>query len=403
MILRAKYILAEDLKPIENGFVRIESTRIVEIGRGHRQDSIDCGDAVLMPGLVNAHTHLELGGMLGKVPPTNRFVDWLRQIAPMMRSMVGQDEALRIAVRAGLLASVKGGTTRLGDISRFFEPTRETIADVASRPIVTSFGEVLGTRPHDLDRIVQYPEEGLTSSETLVAGISPHATYSVPPDVMRECMAVSRKYNVPTCIHAAESLEEVEFLSSGTGPMRDFLESMGAWDASRQPIGSRPIEYLNQIGVLGPKTLLAHCNYIDDHEIELLAGSATSVAYCPRTHHAFGHPPHRFVEMMAAGINVSLGTDSLASNPSLSMLDEIRFIRNHRSDLPVETIIRMATINGRRALNDSIDYAGIVNGSSAELIAIPLEQSGPTDPLENVLTGSHLPTHCIIAGCSVLN
>ncbi len=403
MILRAKYILAEDLNLIENGFVRIDASRIVEVGRGNSPDAIDCGDAILMPGLVNAHTHLELGGMLGAVPPTHNFVDWLKQLAPKMRSMSDRDEKLRTAVRSGLSASLLGGTTRIGDISRFFDFTRETIAGVASRPVVTSFGEVLGSRSSSPDQIVRRSKDEQFLSATLIPGISPHATYSVPPDVMRECVAVAKKHNAPMCIHAAESLEEVEFLISGTGPMREFLESMGAWDASRQAISRRPIEYLNQVGALGPSTLLAHCNYVDDDEIELLAKSGTSLAYCPRTHHAFGHSPHRFAEMIESGVNVSLGTDSLASNPSISMLDEIRFLRNQRSDVSAETLIRMATINGARSLNDSIDHAGLAHGIRADLIAIPLDPSGPTDPLENILTGSHVPTHCIIAGNPIVS
>jgi cytosine/adenosine deaminase-related metal-dependent hydrolase len=411
MILRAKYVLNADFRPIDNGFVRIESQRIVTVGTfkgATDEDLVDCGEALLMPGLVNAHTHLELGGLHHLVSPTHDFVAWLRRLAPMMRSMSADHEQIEASTRTGLQRSLEGGTTQVADISRFAAITRKTIAEIDSRPSVTSFGEVLGSSSVNPHELVEQSADLQHRSATLALGISPHATYSVPHETMLKCIDVAAALRAPLCIHAAESLAEEEFLLNGTGPLRDFLESMGACDSSYVPFGVRPIEFLNRSCALKPNTLLAHCNYVNDDEIKLLAEKETSVAYCPRTHYAFGHPPHRFADMLRAGVNVCLGTDSLASNPSLSMLEEIRFLRSHRPDASVETILRMATIGGGKALSGRAlgDRAlgakdgagGLTAGSRADLIAVPIDPTGPTDPLDNILASTHQPAHCVVAG-----
>ena len=404
MILRAKYVLDRNFQTIDNGFLRVESSRVVEVGTGKETSAgefIDCGDALLMPGLVNAHTHLELGSLHGAVTPTHNFVEWLTRLVPKMRQMATNPKQIQESVRSGLATSLVSGTTQLADISRFAPITREAIFNIDSRPAVISFGEVLGAEDVTADKLLIQSVGRSHESDTLSLGISPHSAYSVSHFTMLKCVVAIAALRARMCIHAAESMEEEEFLVNGSGPLRDFLESVGACDSSYEPFGARPIEYLNRVGALGPLTLLAHCNYINDDEINLIACKKTSAVYCPRTHHAFGHPPHRFIDMLDAGINVCLGTDSLASNPSLSMLDEIRFLRTHRPDVPAEMILRMATANGEKALETQELSDEMSLAKRADLIAIPIDPMGATDPLENVLTSKLQPTHCIIGGLPI--
>ncbi|MCA9253203.1 MAG: amidohydrolase family protein [Phycisphaerales bacterium] len=406
MILRAKYVLDADLRPIENGFVRVSPHHIIAVGNSLPTDDlnvIDCGNAVLMHGLVNAHTHLELGTLHNTVQPTHDFVGWLERLATIMRSMNTDREDIKLAVRNGLQRSLESGVTHVGDISRFASITRETSAGIRSRPNVTSYAEVLGSMSIEPDQLLDQSADLHRLPTALVQGISPHATYSVPHGFMLKCAVVAAATRAPVCIHAAESLEEEEFLLRGTGRLREFLESMGVCDSSHKPIGVRPIEFLNRTFSLKPNTLLAHCNYVNIDEIRLIATEKTSVVYCPRTHHAFGHPPHRFDDMLDAGVNVCLGTDSLASNPSLSMLDEIRFLRRHRTDVSSETILRMATVNGEIALRAKGETHLSLIGSRADLIAIPIDPNGSSDPCENILTNTHVPTHCMVAGQLLIN
>ncbi|GJM27199.1 MAG: chlorohydrolase [Phycisphaerae bacterium] len=401
MILRAKHIIDADFRLIDNGFVRTDSSRIVEVGPSTDatdEVTVDCGDSLLMPGLVNAHTHLELGGLRNAVPPTHDFVDWLARLVPMMRSMGNDQEDIGTAVKSGLQDSLIGGATHVADISRFATITRESIANIASRPRVTSFGEVLGSKSVNPDELIAQSADCHSITADLTLGISPHSTYTVPLATMQECVSTAARLKSIMCIHAAESVEEEEFVVNGTGPLRDFLESMGACDSSHKPFGGRPIEFLNHAGALGSNTLLAHCNHVNDDDINLIASNQTSVVYCPRTHHAFGHPSHRFDDMLRAGINVCLGTDSLASNPSLSMLDEIRFLRSHRPDISAETIMRMATVNGEKALCATGTVDVLSAGSQANMIAIPIDPTGAADPFENVLASAIQPTHCMVAG-----
>ncbi|NOX59028.1 MAG: amidohydrolase family protein [Planctomycetes bacterium] len=401
MILRAKYVLDAKFELIDGGLVRVEGPTIAEVGASvDLGDSkpTDLGDVLLMPGFVNAHTHLELGSLHSRVPVTPDFCDWLSRLVPKMRELSRDPSGIVDAVQRGLADSIRCGTTLLGDISRFASMTRQTISKTQHRPGVVSFGEVLGVAAGAGEPLLRQAVDCEFASSDLACGISPHATYTVGPETLSKCVTAGASNGMRLCIHAAESKAEEEFLLHETGPLKEFLESVGGWTASTGPMNRRPIEYLHDAGALGPQTLLAHCNYVSDSEIDLLAKTNTSVVYCPRTHHAFAHPPHRFDDMVDAGINVCLGTDSLASNPSLSILDEVRFLASHRPDLSRERILNAATLGGARALGYQGVTGAIAPGMRADLVAVPLEPDGPTDAVENILTGTRQPTFCMVAG-----
>jgi len=375
MIYRAAHVLDADLHVRTDWAVRVAGRNIVETGpataiRG--KYGVDLGDVLLMPGWVNAHTHLELGFLRDSVPPSADFADWLRRLLARLRAVPDAMPEVDACVRAGLGASRRAGTTLLGDITRNPAETRGVIASVRDRPAALSFGEVIavgGLRDRLEQRIAAALAAG-HAADDLVIGVSPHAPYTVGPDAMRACVQQARVRGLRVCIHAAESEQEVLFTSAGRGPLRDFLAELGLWDQRVPVAGCRPVELLDRCAALGPGTLLAHCNYVTDAEIERLAESRTSVVYCPRTHAAFGHAPHRFVEMLQRGVNVCLGTDSLASNPSLSVGEELAHLRRVHLGLDPAILVRMGTVNGAIALGLA-DTTGVVRpGRRADLIAL---------------------------------
>lgn len=403
MILRARYVLDARITPRDDYAVRIDGERIVEVGPARSicgEDAIDLGDALLMPGFVNAHTHLELGFAAGAVPPSPDFVDWLRRLLVVIRAAASDETAVTEAVASGLRASLESGVTLLGDITRDPYRTRPAIAGEGRRPAVVSFGEVIafgGILPQADEKVLAALDRA-NARDDLTIGISPHAPYTVHRDVLDACVRHARSTSSPLCIHAAESLEEERYLLEGDGPLRDYFVELGLWSADMEPAGCRSILYLDRTGALGPGCLLAHCNYVSDEEIARLAETGTHVVFCPRTHAAFSHDPHPFRKMLEAGVSVCLGTDSLASNPDLSILNEMRFVQRAHEELPPQTLFKMATQAGAEALGRGDETGAIEAGRRADLAVIPLDQDGPGDPIENILASVASPALVIVGG-----
>jgi cytosine/adenosine deaminase-related metal-dependent hydrolase len=404
MILRAAYVLDEKFRAQPNWAVRVVGDRIAEVGPAHRfsgDSEIDLADVLLMPGLVNAHTHLELGFLDGKVPPGNSLADWLSRLVPYLRDVPRDAPEIAAGIEAGLESALRSGTTLLGDITRAPQTTRATIAAVPRRPAMVSFGEVIaiGALRGLIDLQLNAATARLPNIEALAIGISTHAPYTVEPDLLASCAARARADNLPLCIHAAESEEEILFIREGRGPLRDFLETAGVWDDHVPIPGCSPIELLERCGALGPQTLLAHCNYLSDTDLDIIAKSGASVVHCPRTHAAFGHPRHPFAELQARGVNVCLGTDSLASNPSLSMLEEARFLHRARRDVAPGAIFQMATTCGARAL-DVADHTGRISANHcADLIAAQLPiGTKHANALEHVLANQSPIARVLVSG-----
>ena len=232
-------------------------------------------------------------------------------------------------------------------------------------------------------------------SDRLRIGISPHAPYTVEPDGLRACAERARRMNAPLCIHLAETAEEATFTQSRGGQFAEFLQEMGIWDEDIPTARCTPVEQCRETGVLSKRTIIAHGNYVSDVDIAIIAESGSSVAYCPRTHHAFGYPPHRFREMLRAGINVCIGTDSLASNPSLSILDELHFLHQRYPDMAAHDLIAMATIRGAAALGWGDEVGSLTVGKAADLVVIPLKAGAEW---ESVLESTQTPAAVYIDG-----
>ncbi|HUU83001.1 MAG TPA: amidohydrolase family protein [Phycisphaerae bacterium] len=408
MILCAPYVLAADNQIIPDGAVRVDRGTIVEVGPAAQLTGpatqvtgparTDLGQSLLLPGFVNAHTHLELTHLAGRIPPKADFVDWIRRLVDAMRDADDDSAVTLDSVRRGRELSLSAGVTTIGDITRLPALTRPVLAEGPLRTL--SFGEVIaiGRLRNRLNERLTAAADACTVSEFLQIGISPHAPYTLEPDGLRACVARAVACGLRMCIHLAETANEAEFTADLTGPIRTFFERHHIWDRQVPCPGLSPVEYAADTGLLGPDALLAHANYVTDRDIDRIAASGAHVAYCPRTHAAFGHPPHPFRRMLDRGVNVCVGTDSLASNPSLSVLEELRFLRRNDPDLPPALLIEMGTARAARALGMSTSVGRIAPGLRADLTAIPLDPDGPSDPMENVLQGNADPTCTCVAG-----
>ena len=396
-LLAARYVVPGDRPPIKQGRVLIHGARIAAVGAADEIDgavTTDFGDAVLLPGLVNAHTHLELSDLAGKVPPGPDFADWLGRLMTQVRSEPPTHVSVAEAVCRGVMQSTTAGVTAIGDIARNHSWVRAALAQASLRGV--SYGEVIavGARRDGLDELLASAADAHAAGPCLRIGVSPHAPYTVEPDGLRRCGQVAVGQDLPVCIHAAETEEEAVFTMTGGGPLADHLRRVGVWDEHIPVTGLRPIQLLHGCGLLAPRTLLAHANYADDDDIRLLSSSGASVVYCPRTHHAFGHRPHRFCEMLRAGVNVCVGTDSLASNPDLSVLSELRFLYARGFGLSPEQTLAMGTIRGAKALGLDEQLGSITVGKCADLVVIPL--SGAS--WESILESDDGPMSVLVGG-----
>ena len=374
-IHRAKYILADPYTYIKNGAIEItEDGRIANIAPWRElsgqtgNELMDWGTAIVMPGLVNAHVHMELTSLCDSLSRFHSFTDWLSQLIARRRSW--DLEQFRSSLREGISLSLAAGTTTVGDIASG-GITRDVICDAPIRKVI--FEESLSFSPDladekiaDMNRVLDTSKPG----ELYSPGISPHAPYSVSGRLYRGLAQLARRRQLPLATHIAETEEEIKFLRTGTGEFREFLKSMDLFPADWKAPGLDPVPYLHSLGALGDNCLLVHCNYLDRESIKLVADSHSSIVYCPRSHAFFHHKKHPIRELLDAGINVALGTDSLASNRTLSLLDELRFLYRERKDLKSVEIMQTATFNGAKALGFGDRLGVLKSGNLADMTVL---------------------------------
>ncbi len=401
MLLKSRYVAPVNQPVIDNGAVLIQDGCIAAVGSARELDAVqvvDYGDAVICPGFVNAHTHLELSLLAGKVVPTRDFVDWLRRLLAALEASPETPEHVQRAVRLGVAQSIRSGVTTAGDITRWPEWTREALAGSPVRAV--SFGEVIaiGTGRDKLDRRLAAAASPTHQALRLRIGISPHSPYTVEPGAMRACADRARKIGAPTCIHLAETADEEPFTRWRQGPLVDHLRNLGVWDDAIPVAGCGPVDLALTTGLLNQNSLVAHANYVTDNDIDRLATSGTTVAFCPRTHHAFGHPPHRFRDMLAVGINVCVGTDSLASNPSLSVLDELRFLHREYPSVAAAVLLALGTLHGAGALGFEDVVGSLTVGKSADIAVVPLSGTHQAQRWDRIFDSTEQPLAVYVSG-----
>jgi cytosine/adenosine deaminase-related metal-dependent hydrolase len=376
---RAKYVLAEPDVLLQDAAVFVsDSGRISRVAPWHDREAIpdndvvDWGSAIIMPGLVNAHAHLELTCLENQLTHFSSFADWIFQLVSRRRSWTDKD--FLNSINEGVKRAITAGTTLVADIS---SSATNWGANERHRLRLVIFKEVVGLSSSQADEIVSslqslWDREG--RNNLLSYGVSPHAPYTTSSELYRRAADLARSRRTLLTTHVAETRSELEFLKTGAGEFRDFLHAMNALPAGWNPPQLTPTAYLDSLGVLGPFSLLAHCNYIDTESIGRILKSRSSVVYCPRSHHFFGHEEHPVRQLLDSGVNVALGTDSLASNTSLSIIDEMRFLFETRKDIKAEEIFRAATLNGAAALNFGGSLGRLRQGYLADMTVLGVPQ-----------------------------
>jgi len=367
--LSADWVLPVDGPPIAGGHVTWEDGRITEVGPGRAARHLD--DAVILPGLVNAHSHLEYavyGGFGDGLP----FARWIL-VHMERKARIGPVEMEAIA-RLGAAECLASGVTTVGDCS-FTGAAGPACAALGLRAIV--YLEVFSHDGVGLERFEASRARVDGASVTL--GISPHAPYTCDLDLYREAFALG----LPVATHLNESRDELDWLADGTGPWAALAHAMP------RPLGRSGIRALAEQGLLRKGLVAAHCVVVDDEEIELLAENEVAVAHCPRSNALLGCGIAPVAELRAAGVPVALGTDSPASAPSFDLFEELRAAvyfaraRERRPDaLTAEDALRLATIGGARALGLEAEIGSLTPGKRADLTALSLAGS-PYHPVED--------------------
>lgn len=373
-IYRADWVFTGVGEPIRNGVLIEEAGQIVECvpWQGH-QVNVNLGQSLIIPGLVNAHTHLDLGALRGKLAPPARFTDWLLQVIAYRRQANGQEWT--VAITEGVQESLRHGTTWLGDIS-FNGQSLDALSNSGLEGLV--FRELIGMSHERVELALSLADDWINDdSDANSKCLSPHAPYTVSEPMLT--LLHGHFHSTPMAMHVAETREELQLLNDKSGPFRDFLQSMGVWHPDQ--LFDNIDSVLNLLNDLD-QAYLIHGNYLVREQWQRF-NTSTTVVYCPRTHSYFGHEPHPYLQMLDDGVNVALGTDSLASNPDLSILNECRFLwQRDRDKLDGATLMKLATHGGKTAL---------LPKGAASFVVLPHDRSSP-DPWELLWNGKTLPS-----------
>ena len=382
MILRARYVVTMDGSPIENGAVAIHGNRIIDVGtfdeiRARASDEVvDLGERALLPGLINAHCHLDYTGLRGKIASQKSFTDWIRAINAEKAKLSEPDYLAAIA--EGFAEAKKFGTTTIANLEAFPELIAKT------RPSIRTwwFAEMIDVRePDHAGEIVDLAVESLKKTEHW--GLAPHALFTASANLYRRCQEVAERESILLTTHLAESREEMSMFRDAKGPLFEFMKEIGRGtnDCGRLTPLACLLEIVRDSSTsLGMTTrwIIAHLNEIAESDFDLLARSTRRfhVVHCPRSHKYFDHSRFQFTKLRELGFNICLGTDSLASNSDLSLFAEMREFQKRFPDVAPEEILSMVTVRAARALGRESNLGRIRAGYSADLIAIPCESGG---------------------------
>ena len=400
MIVRARTVVTMDGPPIENGAVAVSGNRIVDVGRfddiktRNAGNAIDLGEQVLLPGLINVHCHLDYTCLRGKIPPQKSFTEWIRAINAEKATLAPKDYIA--SINEGFAEANRFGTTTIANLTVF----PELIPQIQPPVRTCWFAELIDIRaPERAVELVDSAIESLgrTRPQGAPLGLAPHALFTASKDLFRQCEEIAQQEHILLTTHLAESREEMEMFRVASGPLHEFIKSIGrpmddcgsktplelfldSIVSGRSPNRPRAIEvnrpYLSWI--------VAHLNELTESDFELLetSNSKFHVVHCPRSHNYFGHSPFAFDRLRSFGFNICLGTDSLASNESLSLFAEMRASQNEFSSVSAEEIFQMVTVNPARALRYENALGQIRPGFGADLIAVPCSTS--TDIFEQI-------------------
>lgn len=400
LIYRAQTVVTMDGPPIDNGAVAVAGERIAAVGRFDELRTeggavTDLGEMVLLPGLINAHCHLDFTSLRGKIAPQRSFTDWILQINGLRRDLSDEDFLESIAL--GFEEAKSWGTTTMANI----ESMPALLSRMVPPPLRTWwFAELIDVRPR------LSTEEMIADALTFFRdkpewrggfGLSPHAPYTASPKLTRLAATAAKQSDLLLTMHLAESEEEMEMFRDGRGRLFDFLQSLGrpTDDCGK---GKTPLAVMLEREAIDDRWIFVHLNELTEEDFASLEnGPRFHIAHCPRSCRYFRHAPFALLRLADLGFNVCLGTDSLASNSSLSLFAEMRAVRDAHSDYPSERILEMATVNGARALHQENALGRIRPGFLADLIALPIVQHGD-DLFEAIISWDEKVPWMMLAG-----
>lgn len=370
--MEARWFYSGEGEPVPNVRIEFDERGVAAV---HQLSKTLDDDTVVIPGIVNAHTHLELSDVREPFPPGANFPEWIHKVIAHRMERGSEADAFELGLRevadstTGLVADTipSDQTFRNPSITPAIDPQSPFAPPHPACVRGIPFVEFIGLDDERVQQAVNYPElpDG--------AGISPHAPYSVRLDLLNHLVNRACATQAPVMMHLGETLEELELLQHGTGPFADMLQAFGVWEPGLFP--QRDLcEYLECLSA-APRVLIAHGNYFGDREIEFLANRPhMSVVYCPRTHQHFGHTQHPWQKMLDAGVNVALGTDSRASNPDLDVWNEAIALRRIAPDVHPRVLLKMLTLNGTQALTGDAPLIQ-VGDNSADYICLSAPQA----------------------------
>ena len=378
---RAAWVLPISSPPVAGGVVSIGRDLIAAVGDYGGGAVEDLGNVAILPGLVNAHTHLELSWMRGQVPAGTSMPAWAASVMGLRRSVSHEPDGPIVQAIAEARAS---GTCLVGDVTNTLAPYDPLLDSDLSAVL---FRELLGFASPDPDAAVAAASAhiaDLTPIAWLRPSIVPHAPYSVSPALLQ---AIARwTAGKPLSIHLGESPQEIEFLREGTGEWRALLDSLGAWNPSWAPPGCGPVEYLDRMGMVDDQLIAVHGVQFTDAELSRLAAARATVVACPRSNRWTGAGVPPLDRFFASGVRVAVGTDSLASVDDLNLFAELAEVRRLAPAVPAARILESATLAGAQALGFAAELGSIEPGKRAQLLAVRLP-AGVADVEEYLVSG----------------
>ncbi len=406
MILRARTVVTMDGPPIENGAVMISGNRIVDIGkfpeisaRHSGQELVDLGEQALLPGLINAHCHLDYTCLRGKIPPQKSFADWIRAINAEKEDLLPRDYLASIA--EGFAEAKRFGTTTIANLTAFPE-----LIPQVNPPIRTWwFAELIDVRdPNRTSDLVELAIDAMKRARDSGGGIglAPHALFTASANLYQRSEEIAQCENILLTTHLAEAREEMSMFHDASGPLYEFLKSIGRdmSDCGHET----PFAWFARIAcaragrALPTEWIVAHLNELAESDFELLEESSRKfhIAHSPRSHDYFGHNRFPFERLRSLGFNICLGTDSLASNADLSLFAEMRALQRSEPALSPREGLEMVTGNAALALGKPQVLGRIRINYFADLIAIPC--SGTADVFEKILAFDRPVDWVMVAG-----
>lgn len=379
MLIKAPYIITLEGPPLKDHAILVEEGIIRHIASQKEfkknGECLELPNTILLPGLVNCHSHLELSSLPKSLPYPGSFVHWVEELG--LLKMQSTPLQIKEGMRLGIQKLLEGGTTTVADhLSSTADP-----APLLDSPLEgIAYIEVLGVEAKRAEMFYQQAMEKskIPNPKSQIQIIpTPHATYSLLPEVFSKVVSSAQ----PFSIHISESAEEYLLFKENRGPLFEFLETKGKTPPT---IGETPLQYLKRLHLLPRQTMAIHANYLEDEDISILQGLQMSVVHCPGSHAYFEHDRFPLGLLEDAGINVALGTDSLASNHSLSMLEQMRTVLENYAELTPEAVLKMATLNGAKALGQENEIGSLAVGKRANIIGVSLRYP-KASLLENIL------------------